>query len=69
MNANLNTIGALIKRPSAFVPIIMSLAALGVVLGHFAMYGDCAWSGRGRGGAYFLVADGFAGAHNNIFLR
>ena len=30
---------ALIKKPSAFLPILMSLAGLGLVLGHVAMYG------------------------------
>ena len=29
----------LIKRPSAFLPVIMSVAALAVVLGHVAMLG------------------------------
>jgi hypothetical protein len=29
----------LIKEPSGFVPIAMSLAALGLVLAHYAMYG------------------------------
>ena len=27
------------KQPSAFLPLAMSLAALGLVLGHFAIYG------------------------------
>ena len=30
---------ALIKKPSAFLPILMSLAGLGLVLGHVAIYG------------------------------
>ena len=30
---------ALLKRPTAFVPIIMSLAALGIVIGYAAMFG------------------------------
>ena len=29
----------LVKRPSAFLPLAMSLAALAMVLGHAAMYG------------------------------
>jgi hypothetical protein len=29
----------MIKRPSAFLPLAMSLAALAVVLGHVAMFG------------------------------
>jgi hypothetical protein len=30
---------ALTKRPSAFLPIVMSLTALAVVVGHIAMFG------------------------------
>jgi len=30
---------ALLKRPSALIPIAMSLAALGLVLGHATIYG------------------------------
>lgn len=30
---------ALLKMPSALLPILMSLTALGVVMGHYAMYG------------------------------
>lgn len=29
----------LLKKPSAFLPILMSLAAFGLVLGHVAIYG------------------------------
>ena len=29
----------LIKQPSGLLPILMSLVALGIVLGHFAIYG------------------------------
>jgi hypothetical protein len=28
-----------IKQPSAFLPLVMSLAALGIVLGHVALFG------------------------------
>jgi hypothetical protein len=31
--------GALLKRPSAFVPVAMSVAALAVVMGYAAMFG------------------------------
>jgi hypothetical protein len=31
--------GILLGRPSAFIPLAMSLAALAMVLGHFALYG------------------------------
>lgn len=30
---------SMMKRPSAFVPVVMSLAALAIVLGHVAMFG------------------------------
>lgn len=30
---------ALMKHPSAFIPVAMSLAALAIVLGHVAMFG------------------------------
>jgi MFS superfamily sulfate permease-like transporter len=30
---------SLLKRPSAYLPILMSLAGLGLVLGHVAVYG------------------------------
>src|SRR5512140_2481019 len=30
---------ALLKQPSAFIPLVMSLAALALVVGHFAVYG------------------------------
>ena len=33
------TLGGVVKRPTAFVPIAMSLTALSVVLGHIAIYG------------------------------
>ena len=35
----MNFLGAVIKRPSAFVPIAMSLTALALVLGHIAIFG------------------------------
>lgn len=31
--------GAIIKQPSAFLPLSMSLAALGLVMSHIAIYG------------------------------
>ena len=31
---------SLLKEPSAYLPLAMALAALGLVLGHFAMYGN-----------------------------
>ena len=35
----LYTIKYLMKRPTAYLPIVMSLAALSLVLGHVAIYG------------------------------
>ena len=31
--------GAVVRRPSALVPLAMSLTALAIVMGHIAMYG------------------------------
>jgi hypothetical protein len=39
MDQDPNSFGAILKRPSAFLPLAMSLTALAVVLGHIAMYG------------------------------
>ena len=33
------TIATLIRRPSAYLPLLMSLAALALVLGHVALFG------------------------------
>ena len=30
---------SILKRPSAFIPVVMSLAALGIALGHIAVFG------------------------------
>ena len=30
---------SIMKQPSAFIPVVMSLAALAIVLGHIAMFG------------------------------
>lgn len=30
---------SIFKRPSAFLPMLMSLVAVGIVFGHYAMYG------------------------------
>ena len=39
MDQHINSFGAIIKRPSAFLPLAMSLTALTLVLGHIAMFG------------------------------
>jgi hypothetical protein len=39
MNQQLDSFGAIIKRPSAFLPLAMSLTALALVLGYLARYG------------------------------
>lgn len=39
MNPSSNSFGAMVKHPSAFLPLAMSLTALALVLGHVAIYG------------------------------
>ena len=39
MSQDSNSFGAMVKHPSAFVPMAMSLTALAVVLGHIAIFG------------------------------
>ncbi len=39
MNPDPKSFGAMVRRPSAFLPIAMSLTALAIVLGHIAVYG------------------------------
>ena len=39
MNQSTRTFGALVRLPSAFLPIAMSLTALAIVLGHVALFG------------------------------
>jgi len=39
MDQNPNSFGAIIKRPSAFLPLAMSITALAIVLGHIAFFG------------------------------
>jgi hypothetical protein len=39
MDQQINSFGAIIKRPSAFLPLAMSLTALSLVLGHIAIFG------------------------------
>jgi hypothetical protein len=39
MEQNLHSFSAIVKQPTAFLPMAMSLAALAVVLGHIVMYG------------------------------
>ena len=39
MNRNPSSVGALVRRPSALLPLAMSLTALALVLGHVALYG------------------------------
>lgn len=40
MSQAANSFGSIVKRPSAFLPIAMSLVALAVVLSHIAMFGE-----------------------------
>ena len=39
MDQNSTSVRAILKRPSAILPITMSLTALAIVLGHIAIYG------------------------------
>jgi hypothetical protein len=39
MNQDPVSFGAMMKRPSAYLPVAMSLTALALVLGHIAMFG------------------------------
>ena len=39
MNQPVYSFGKMIKNPSAFIPVAMSLTALALVLGHIAIYG------------------------------
>ena len=40
-------IGATLKRPSALIPLAMSLGALGLVLGHIAIFGTARQADEG----------------------
>lgn len=39
MNQQANSFGAVLRHPSAFVPLAMSLTALAMVLGYLVVYG------------------------------
>ena len=39
MDQQINSFGAMIRRPSAFIPLAMSLTALSLLLGHIAIFG------------------------------
>ena len=39
MDTNTRSFGAIVKHPTAFLPMAMSLMALALVLGHIALYG------------------------------
>ena len=45
----------MLKRPSAFLPIAMSLAALAVVLGHVAVYGTAREADEGTAAHLFQL--------------
>jgi len=36
---NANSFGAMMRRPSAFMPVVMSLTAMLIVIGHIVIYG------------------------------
>jgi hypothetical protein len=53
---------ALIKKPSAFLPVLLSLAALSLVLGFLAIYGVVRQDDEGAAARIFqllIVAQGF----------
>jgi hypothetical protein len=39
MDQDPRSFGAMVRKPSAFLPIMMSLTALAVLLGHIALFG------------------------------
>jgi len=39
VNRDPRSFGAVVRHPSAFIPLVMSLTALAIVLGHIALYG------------------------------
>ena len=39
MNQPAFSFGAVVRRPSALIPVVMSLTALALVLGHISLYG------------------------------
>ncbi len=47
-----------IKRPSAFLPIVMSLAALAIVLGNIALYGIVRQADEGSAAHLFQLLIG-----------
>ncbi len=49
------SIPALIKRPSAFLPLAMSLGALAVVLGHVVIYGAAREADEGAAAHIFQL--------------
>ena len=49
------TLSALMKRPSAFLPLAMSLAALATVLGHVAMFGAAREADEGAAAHIFQL--------------
>ena len=46
-----------LKRPSALIPLAMSIAALGLVLGHIALFGGARQADEGAAGAVLAWAD------------
>jgi hypothetical protein len=48
-------LSAVMKRPSAFLPVAMSLAALALVLGHVALYGAAREADEGTAAHLFQL--------------
>jgi len=45
----------IIKKPSALIPLTMALIALGIVLGHFALYGNLHETDEGAAAHIFQI--------------
>jgi hypothetical protein len=49
------TFSTLLKRPSAFLPVVMSCAALALVLGHIAVFGGAREADEGTAAHLFQL--------------
>ena len=56
----------LLRRPSAVIPVAMSVAALATVMGYAAMFGDCPSGRRGNRGPRLAAAHGRTGAGDRV---
>jgi len=49
------TFSTLLKRPSGFLPVVMSCAALALVLGHIALFGTAREADEGTAAHFFQL--------------